>query len=109
MEKSLGYIVVYLGENGYAVGDHLTQADGALAPQLMLAFEWAPAVFGGENPLGKHPKLAAYWRSIQDDPIAARVIKETREAVAGEQAKAREMAAAAAERRSSQSETERSE
>ncbi len=44
----------------------------------MLAYEWAPALFGSENPLGKHAKLAAYWRAIADDPIAARLLAETR-------------------------------
>jgi hypothetical protein len=71
------------------VGDSLTQADGALTPQLILAYEWAPALFGRPSPLGKHPRLAAYWTVIQTDPIAARVIGETRDAIGGEQARAR--------------------
>jgi glutathione S-transferase len=90
--NALGYIEHYLGDSGYAVGDTLTWADGALTPQLMLSYEWAPALFGSENPLGKHPKLAAYWAAIAKDPIAARVLKETREAVAHEQANARAIA-----------------
>jgi glutathione S-transferase len=96
IDAALGYIETYLGGEGYAVGTALTTADGALLPQLMLAYEWAPAVFGGENPLGKHPKVAAYWRGIEArDPIAARLLKETRDAIAGEQARAREAAAKA--------------
>ena len=90
--NALGYIEHYLGDAGYAVGDTLTWADGALVPQLMLAYEWAPALFGSENPLGKHPKLAAYWTAIAKDPIAARLLKETRDAVAHEQANARAIA-----------------
>ena len=92
VETALGYIEVYLGEAGYAVGDALTWADGALVPQLMLAYEWAPALFDAPNPLGKHPKLAAYWAAIGKDPIAARLLRETREAVAQEQANARAIA-----------------
>jgi glutathione S-transferase len=92
--EALGFVEAYIGEQGYAVGTALTQADGALIPQLMLAYEWAPAVFGQPSPLGRHPKLAAYWRAVQSDPIPARLIRETREAVAQEQARA----AAAAER-----------
>jgi len=89
VEKALGYLEIYIGDQGYAVGVALTHADGAIAPQLILAYEWAPALFDAPSPLGKHPRLAAYWRAIQTDPIAARVIEETRTAIAGEQAKAR--------------------
>lgn len=96
VETALGYIEVYLGEGPYAVGDHLTWADGALLPQLMLAYEWAPALFGSPSPLGRHPKLAAYWAGIRADPIAARLLRETREAVAHEQAAAKALARAKA-------------
>jgi glutathione S-transferase len=92
VENALGYIEHYLGDGGYAVGDRLTWADGALIPQLMLSYEWAPALFGSESPLGKHPKLAAYWTAIAKDPIAARLLRETRDAVAHEQANARAIA-----------------
>jgi glutathione S-transferase len=93
---ALGYVEHYIGEAGYAVGDRLTWADGALLPQLMLSYEWAPALFEGENPLGEHPKLAAYWAGIGRDPIAARLLQETRDAVAREQERAREIARARA-------------
>src|SRR5580692_5305045 len=95
VETALGYIEAYIGEAGYAVGDRLTWADGALTPQLMLAYEWAPTLFGSESPLGKHPKLAAYWAAIARDPIVARLLKETRDAVAHEQANAKAIAEAA--------------
>jgi glutathione S-transferase len=94
VERSLGYIEHHLDGGAYAVGGRLSHADGALVPQLMLAYEWAPSLFGRENPLGKHPKLAAYWAAIGADPICARLIAETREAVAGEQAAAQALAAA---------------
>src|SRR5579862_2861193 len=38
VKTALGYIEHYIGSEGYAVGRSLTQADGALAPQLLLAF-----------------------------------------------------------------------
>ena len=72
----------------------MTQADGAIVPQLVLAFDWAPALFGADTPLGKHPKVAAYWTTIQRDPIIARLIAETRDAITGEQTKARAAAKA---------------
>ena len=92
VETALGYIEAYLGEGGYAVGDHLTWADGALVPQLMLAYEWAPGLIGAPSPLGKHPKLAAYWAAVVSDPIVARLLQETRDAVAQEQANAKALA-----------------
>jgi glutathione S-transferase len=105
VEAALGYIEHYIGNAGYAVGDRLTWADGALLPQLQLSYEWAPTLFDTPSPLGKHPKLAAYWAGIVRDPIAARLLKETRDAIAHEQenarAIARQRAAAAAAGQSS--------
>jgi glutathione S-transferase len=92
VEAALGYVEHYIGAAGYAVGGRLTWADGALIPQLMLSYEWAPALFEAPSPLGKHPKLAAYWSAIGRDPIAVRLLQETRDAVAHEQERAREFA-----------------
>ena len=89
IRTALGYIELHIGEAGYAVGRSLTHADGALAPQLVLAYEWAPTLFDRPSPLGAHPTLARYWAAIQTDPIAARLIAETHEAITGEQARAR--------------------
>lgn len=83
--KSLGYIEHYIGSDGYAVGHSLTQADGALIPQLILAFEWAPRLFERPSPLAQFPKLARYWSEIVRDAIAARLIEETRDAIAAAQ------------------------
>jgi glutathione S-transferase len=80
--EALGALEVYIGINGYAVGPSLTVADGALAPMLILAEEWAPSVFGTDPPLHRFPKLSAYWRSVQADPIVSRVVRETRDAIA---------------------------
>jgi glutathione S-transferase len=85
VKKSLGYIEHYIGTEGYAVDKSLTQADGALAPQLMLAFEWAPKLFDRPSPEVDLPKLCAYYKAIRRDPIAGRVIKETYDAIAAAQ------------------------
>jgi glutathione S-transferase len=85
VRKALDYIEHYIGSDGYAVGSSLTLADGALVPQLILAFEWAPKLFERTSPLADLPKLGAYWRAIQNDPIAARLIRETRDAIAAAQ------------------------
>ncbi|THD65027.1 glutathione S-transferase family protein [Phenylobacterium sp.] len=94
--EALGYLEGYIGEDGYAVGGGLTQADGAIVPQLVLAAEWIPGLFGTPDPLPGLPKLSAYWRAVQSDPIAARLIAETRDAVAGVAAQAAAQAKAAA-------------
>ena len=85
VKKSLDYLEHYIGSDGYAVGKSLTQADGALAPQLMLAFEWAPRLFDRPSPESELPKLSAYWKAIKTDPIAGRVIRETYDAIAAAQ------------------------
>jgi hypothetical protein len=58
----------------------------------VLASEWIPNLFGTPDPLEELPKLAAYWRAIQADPIAARLIKETRDAILAQQAAAKALA-----------------
>jgi len=91
--EALGYLEAYIGEDGYAVGGRLSQADGAIVPQLVLACEWIPQAFGAADPMAGLPKLAAYWAAIQRDPVCARLIAETRDAVAGVAAKAKALAA----------------
>lgn len=91
--EALAYLEAYIGEDGYAVGASLTQADGAIAPQLVLACEWIPELFGTPDPLIGLPKLTAYWRAIQEDPIAARLIEETRRAIREQQDASKALAA----------------
>ncbi|HEX2590384.1 MAG TPA: glutathione S-transferase family protein [Rhizomicrobium sp.] len=81
VKKSLEYVEAYIGSHGYAVGTSLTQADGAVIPLLVLAFEWAPVLFDRTSTEGDLPKLSAYWKAIAHDPIASRLIHETREAI----------------------------
>ena len=80
IDKSLDFLEEYIGEAGYAYGDSLTHADGTLGPILQLTAEWLP-IFRGPDLLVGHPKVAAYWHAIQEDPYAGRVIEETRQAV----------------------------
>ncbi|THD75290.1 MAG: glutathione S-transferase family protein [Phenylobacterium sp.] len=93
--EALAYLEGYIGEAGYAVGGALSQADGAIAPQLVLASEWIPALFGTPDPLPALPRLSAYWRAIQTDPIVVRLIAETRDAIAAQQALSKRLADAA--------------
>jgi glutathione S-transferase len=78
---ALGYIEEFIGEEGYAVGRSLTQADGALIPMLLLVAEWLPIFRGPEPLLDAVPKTRKYWEAIASDPIAERLIDETREAL----------------------------
>jgi glutathione S-transferase len=80
IDETLGYVEVYIGEQGYAVGDSITHADGTLLPMLLMVEEWLP-IFRGPALLPRHPKTAEYWRRLQTDPLAARLIAETREAL----------------------------
>lgn len=82
VRKSLAYVEAYIGTNGYAVGSSLTQADGALIPILVLAFEWAPQLWERPSPESDFPKLSQYWQAIAHDPIASRLILETCDAIA---------------------------
>jgi glutathione S-transferase len=82
ISEALGFLDFYIGADGYAVGRSLSIADGALAPMLILADEWAPSAFGATSALPRWPRLAAYWQAVQADPIVRRVATETREALA---------------------------
>jgi glutathione S-transferase len=92
LAEALGYLEAYIGEGGYAVGGALSQADGAIVPLLVLASEWIPDLFGTPDPMAGLPKLLAYWRKVQADPIAARLIAETRDAVEEQRVKSRALA-----------------
>ncbi|MGZ6015118.1 MAG: glutathione S-transferase family protein [Phenylobacterium sp.] len=94
--EALGYLEDYIGEDGYAVGGALSQADGAIVPQLVLAAEWIPSLFGTPDPLAALPKLSAYWTAIQADRICQRLIAETRDAIAEVAAQAKARAAGSA-------------
>ena len=80
VDQSLGLIDAFIGDQGYAVGDSITQADGTLLPMLLQVEYWLP-IFRGLALLPRHPKTAEYWRRLQSDPLAARLIAETREAL----------------------------
>jgi len=75
VSAALGLIDCYLGGGPYAVGAALTTADCALVPLLFFAARSAP-LFPGGDPFVSHARLAAYWRGIAPDPVAARALAE---------------------------------
>lgn len=79
--RALDFLEEFIGEEGFAVGRSLTLADGTLVPILLLVAEWLP-IFRGGDLLALRRKTAAYWRAIQSDPICARLVAETRSALA---------------------------
>jgi len=80
IDGALGHLDEFIGTDSFAYGNSLTHADGTLVPILLLADEWLP-IFRGEPLLPKHPKVDAYWKAIQSEPICARLIDETRTAL----------------------------
>jgi len=92
--EALAYLETYVGEGGFAVGGALTWADGAIAPQLVVASEWIPELFGVPDPVPALPKLATYWRDIQGHLLLGRLIAETREAIAEQREAAKALARA---------------
>jgi glutathione S-transferase len=94
LAEALSHLEAYIGEDGFAAGGMLTWADGAIAPQLVLAGEWIPKVFDVPDPVAAFPRLGAYWRAIQGHPIVGRLVAETREAIAAQQEAAMALARA---------------
>jgi glutathione S-transferase len=80
VDRALDYVDAFIGDQGYAVGGSITQADGALIPMLVLVEHWLP-IFRGQALLPKHPNTAEYWSRLAADPLAARLIAETRDAL----------------------------
>ncbi len=65
----------FIGARGYAHADRLTMADCALVPGLFLVENTLPAA-DVPDPLATLPKVSAYWKAIQQDKHAARVLAE---------------------------------
>ena len=69
LEKMIG------GEGGYALLGRVTLADCTLVPALFMIENVLPAT-DTPDPIPANPKVAAYWRAIQQDPSAAKVMVE---------------------------------
>lgn len=75
VEKGLEHLNLFLSGGKYAAGDSLTLADCAVVPVFFFVgvFE---QVFGRPDLLTRHPKVAAYWASVQTDPAVQKVLGE---------------------------------
>lgn len=64
-----------IGEGGYAAGEQLTHADGALAASLLFVSAILPR-FDAPKPFDAYPKVSAYWNAIGKDPQIAKILGE---------------------------------
>ena len=69
LAKAYAWLDGCLG-GGWAVGDTFSLADCAAAPSLFYA-DWV-------QPVGEHPRLAAYLRRLRERPSVARAVDEAR-------------------------------
>ncbi len=79
MSAGLDWLEAFIGDKGFAVGDHMTIADCAMVPVFHLVLPMIGR-FGVSDPLEGHPRLAAYWQAIQKQPSAEFVMGEMTEA-----------------------------
>ncbi|MEH6606729.1 MAG: glutathione S-transferase N-terminal domain-containing protein [Pseudomonadales bacterium] len=73
--RGMGALEQHIGSGDYAVGDTLTRADCTLVPALFMCEHTVPRL-GIENPIEATDKVAAYWKKIQKNEFAAKVIME---------------------------------
>jgi glutathione S-transferase len=69
--QHLAAIEAGLGPGRLAVGDTLSTADCSLPPLLFFAERCLPLLERGFG-----PRLAAYWRAVQDEPVVRGVLDE---------------------------------
>lgn len=93
LDRGLRAVEHFLPEEGLAAGPALTLADCSLVPVLLFVVTYLP-YFGLESPFQPYPRVAAYWSRVEQEPSAARVIGEIREAMKAKAEAARAAAAA---------------
>jgi len=90
--RGVGALEQYIGSGGYAVAGRLTIADCTLVPALFLIENVIPTV-DVEDPIPGKPKVAAYWKAIQQNEHAARTLVELHRGLEERRALIRRMAA----------------
>ena len=73
--RGMGALEQHIGTGDYAVGDALTRADCTLVPALFMCEHTVPRL-GVENPIEATTKVAAYWKKIQQNEFAIKVMLE---------------------------------
>lgn len=75
LKKGLSWLDHYLGDGAYAIGDKLTLADCTIMPILFFVQQLGP-MLGHDDLLGDSAKVSNYFKVIQTDEHAQRVIGE---------------------------------
>ena len=65
----------------YAAGNDFSLADCAIVPTMFFMNFMVP-MFGGGNPTESRPKLAAWWKKVQERPSVQKVLGEQQAALA---------------------------
>jgi glutathione S-transferase len=73
--RGMGALEAHIGEGAFAVGERLSRADCSLVPALFLCEHTVPRL-DVDNPILATKKVAAYWKEIQSNEHAARVLDE---------------------------------
>jgi len=81
MDDGMGHLNLFMTEEAYAVGGHLTTADCALAPLLFFQ-DLFGQTFGKDDLVARHAKVSAYWGRLQRNPVVQKVLAEMQEGLA---------------------------
>jgi glutathione S-transferase len=73
--RGMGALERHISEGDFAVGDRLSRADCTLVPALWMCEKTVPRL-DVDNPILATKKVANYWRKIQTNPHAVRVLEE---------------------------------
>ena len=75
VQRGIGALEQHLGDAEFAAGDTLTRADCTLVPALWMCAGTVPGL-GVDDPITGTVRVSAYWKRIQQNRHAARVIDE---------------------------------
>jgi glutathione S-transferase len=75
VNRGMGALEAHIAADGYAASDQLTRADCTLVPALFMCENTVPRL-DVPSPIRSEGKVANYWRRIQNNEYAARVLSE---------------------------------
>jgi len=75
VKRGMAALEKHINDDGFAASAELSRADCTLVPALFLCEHTVPRL-GTDNPIESTQKVAAYWKRIQQNEHAAKVIDE---------------------------------
>ena len=75
VRRGVGALEKHIAADGFAAGNTLTRADCTLVPALWMCSGTVPRL-GAQDPIASTTRVEDYWKRIQDNEHAARVIGE---------------------------------